>query len=445
MAIFQGMRATSNFEADGTFKRRPENWREMILMLYPNGQAPLTALTALMGSEKTDDPIFHWFEKEFPTQIVTSTGVYEGSGVGGQIWLAAARATNDVASVKMAEADMANFKVGHIITVRASASGDVTKNVFQLLITAVAAAGAGANSYVTGKIIGGNFTSLASASYTLAEVGGSAYPEGDTSGSSIGYDPTDYSNYTQIFRNSLENTRTAAKTRLRTGDAIAQAKKECLELHSIEIERALMFNGPKYTATGTNGKPLRITSGLRGFITSANGSMVKDFRVDGSVANGLGTTWADSSADAAKTYNYILTLLEQLFRYGSQEKLAFCGAGALLALQKLLIAMPNTQIQLSPTTNLFGMKVQELTCPFGTLALKSHPLMTLNAATTNDTIVLDTKYVKYRYIDDTSYKPNRGANDLDGEKSEYLTECGMEMHFPKSHALLNGWGTVKGS
>lgn len=54
MAI-NGLRTTANFVTD----QRPKNWRETILLLYPNGKAPLTALTSLMKSEKTDDPEFN--------------------------------------------------------------------------------------------------------------------------------------------------------------------------------------------------------------------------------------------------------------------------------------------------------------------------------------------------------------------------------------------------
>jgi len=51
-----GLRGTGSFTVTG---QRPENWREAILRLYPNGKAVLTALLAMLKSEKTDDPIFH--------------------------------------------------------------------------------------------------------------------------------------------------------------------------------------------------------------------------------------------------------------------------------------------------------------------------------------------------------------------------------------------------
>ena len=57
----------------------------------------------------------------------------------------------------------------------------------------------------------------------------------------VNYDPTKKYNYTQIFRNTLEMTRTASKTRLRTGDQVKEAKRECLELHSIEMEKGFIW------------------------------------------------------------------------------------------------------------------------------------------------------------------------------------------------------------
>lgn len=430
MSIFTGLRGSTGFEADGTFKRRPENWRETILMLYPNGKAPLTALTALMGSEKTDDPIFHWFEKEFPAQNCTVTGVY--SDALSSAWSAASKTQGDSVWVKMSAADVANFKLGQTVIVRAPASSVMASNIFQMLVTAAPTVN-GASSFITGKVISASFTSLASSAYTTGVVGGTAYPEGDTSGTSIAYDPTDYANYTQIFRNSLENTRTAAKTRLRTGDAIAQAKKECLELHSIEMERAFFFNGTKYVTTGSNGQPLRITAGVRGFISTNK----VDFRNATSIGS---TTWCSSTAVATATYNWLMGKLEELFRYGSNEKVAFCGSGVILGLQTLVAALPGGQINLTPETLAYGFDIQTLKTPFGNLVFKNHPLFTLDAAYRNDSVILDTKYLKYRYIDDTKYMPNIQANDLDGAKSEFLTEAGLELNFEKSHAIINGIG-----
>lgn len=430
MAV-SGLRGTTSFSADGTLGRRPENWREMYLSLYPNGQAPLTALLALMSSKSTDDPIFHWFEKEMPSQSVTITGVY--SDALSTAWSAASKSQGADVYLKMSAADVTNLKLGHTLQIRATASGVMASNWFNVYIDTTPVSN-GASSYVKGKLISATFTSLASSSYTAGVVIGTAHPEGDTSGTSIAYDPTENSNYTQIFRNSLEHTRTAKKTRLRTGDAVTQAKKECLELHSVEMERAFFLNGPKYVTTGANGQPLRVTAGLKGAITTN----AWDFRA----ATGIGSTsWCDTDAVARLTYNWILEKLEQIFRYGNTEKLGFCGSGVVLGIQKMIARLSSTQISITPQTMAYGFKVQELVSPFGNLLLKTHPLFTLDAAYRQDLVILDTDKLTYRYVDDTKYKPNIGENDLDGEKSEYLTECGLELGFEKTHGIIQGLGS----
>ena len=57
MGGFLGMRGTG----DWVTNQRPQNWREQILYLYPNGMAPLTAILSMMSSEMTTDPTFNWW------------------------------------------------------------------------------------------------------------------------------------------------------------------------------------------------------------------------------------------------------------------------------------------------------------------------------------------------------------------------------------------------
>src|SRR6267142_5059798 len=47
---------------------RPSNWRMGVLMRFPNGHAPLVALTAVMKKKVTDDAQFHWWERELATR-----------------------------------------------------------------------------------------------------------------------------------------------------------------------------------------------------------------------------------------------------------------------------------------------------------------------------------------------------------------------------------------
>lgn len=415
MSVFLGMRGSGDFSVTG---QRPENWREMILYLYPNGKAPLTAIMSMMKSEKTDDPIFHWFEKELDGQRVAVTGLYEDTGLSDAWANGEELAAGTSVYVKMAAAGLDTFKVGHVIMLT---NGTQTSGAFRITGFITAKTAAGASSYLTVKLT--ETYTMNGATYDVAWVVGTAHSEGDTSGSSIMYDPTEKSNYTQIFRNSLEQTRTAAKTRLRTGDSVKTAKKEALELHSMEMEKAFIFNAAKYATTGTNGKPLRVSAGLRGLITTN--------KADFTTASGT-STWAAGGED------WFEARLEEVFRYGSEEKLMLCGSGAIVGINAL--AKANATYQLQPMTTSYGIKVVQWVTPFGVLNLKTHPLMTLEPTTRNTGVIIDPKFLTYRFVDDTTYKPNIQANDLDGEKSEYLTEAGLELHFEKAFAWLDGIG-----
>lgn len=412
---FLGMRGTGDWVAN----QRPENWREMVLYLYPNGQAPLTAMLAKMGSEATNDPIFHWWQKALPDQRAAITGVYTDSGL--TTAYVSGGAAGDTLYVKMSAADVAKFKAGHQILLRVA-----TALVTDVNAKVTAATANGASSYLTVKLLeaddngAGVSKDLSDATDVL--VIGTIHPEGDTAPSSLMYDPTEYSNYTQIFRTALEHTRTAMKTKLRTGDAVKQAKKEALELHSVEMEKAFIF-GVKSSGTGSNGKPERTSGGIKSFLSSN----VSDYTKQTGTATWLaaGEEWLDS-------------MFEQIFRYGTGEKIAFCGSGALLGINRL--AKQNGTFELTAKTKSYGVQVLEWLTPFGTVHLKTHPLFSFNATMRNSMLICEPSNFKYRYVDDTKYKPSIQANDLDGEKSEYLTEAGLEVHFEQSMGWLDGVG-----
>ena len=46
-----GMRGTGEFSSDD----RPKNYRQTILLLFPNASAPLTAILSKLKDEETDD------------------------------------------------------------------------------------------------------------------------------------------------------------------------------------------------------------------------------------------------------------------------------------------------------------------------------------------------------------------------------------------------------
>jgi len=424
------MRGTGDWATD----QRPKNWRELILYLYPNGSAPLTAIMSKLKEEKVDDPEFNWWTKLLPAQggAVTAGEIYSDSGMGSAIALNADTAAGTTVFVKVAAAVIAHFRVGHQVLLRDSDQyvADITGKV-----TAVDTNGA--NSKISVKLLEAD---TSSDSYDLSTcdrilVIGSVNSEGSSRPDALAYDPTKWYNYTQIFRTPLEITRTARETHLRTGDAYKETKRETLELHSIEMEKAFLW-GYRSENVGANGKKERTTMGLVNAIQygsdgTSNVGVTSDYISDSGYG---GQTWLQGGEDWLDQH------LEEMFRYGRAEKLAFVGSGALLGINRL--AKAGGQIQLQPTTIHYGLKVVEWITPFGSIYMKTHPLFSYETTNRNSMVIFEPEDIKFRYITDTMFRKappmTESQVSIDGTVEEYLTEAGLEYHHP------NGWGYLNG-
>lgn len=388
MAI-QGLRHTNTVVQDG----RPKNWRAGILMAYPNGNMPLTGLTSLMKSESTDDPEFNWWEKDMQDRRVELAGN-----------LTAANAELVV------KAGAFGFKAGDVL---------MSEQTLERVIVM-------ADPVVDTKLsVMRGFADSPAAAVTVATQNpffvciGSAYEEGSDAPTGVDFDPTKHNNVTQIFRNTLETTRTFQKTKLRYGDQVKEMKRECLELHGVDIERAFIFGGKSESAF--KGKPRRTTGGIISFIPQEN-------KVDVATrfSGGLSMDGLDE-------------LMYEAFKKGSSEKFVICGNRAALTLQQAV--RKNGNMQLTPGIKEYGMKVSRLDCQFGSLVIKTHPLFNQMGGGTNyagfeaSALILDMAELKYRYIDDTTWQEELNDKGVDGKKSGYLTEAGLEVHHGSYHHL----------
>jgi hypothetical protein len=428
--MFLGMRGTNDWVTD----QRPRNWREQILYLYPNGMMPLTALTALMGSESVDDPQYYWWTQIFSTAMGTITGIfttpdllnaYVTGGVAGQTLY-----------ITISAADAARIRIGHQILLRDASDWSVDVNAKVTNVTI------GAIGTVAVVLLEADDNSVMVPANDLSNadsylVIGNINPEGGVMPTAIALNPVKHYNYTQIFRTSLSITRTARKTKLRTGNDYQKAKREALEMHGIEMELAFWW-GIMTERTGDNGKPERTTMGLIPFIRQNAAANCDDFTINPTYA---GTTWAASGQ------TWLENQLEVMFRYGGSERLAVCGSGALLGIQRMV--QTNTQYNIEAVPNQYGMDVRKFVTPFGTINFKTHPLFSYDATTRNMMVLFEPSDVKLRYIDDTkfygenssgSHPEGYGQGRVDGTDEEWLTECGLEFHHPVKDAVLNGVG-----
>lgn len=432
---FFGMRGNDDWVTDA----RPKNWRETILYLYPNGTAPLTAMLGAMKGEQVDDPEYNWWTQHYQNQGGAVTGIYKSADLSTGTGLASITAGNTF-YVQMAEAVADHFREGHqawLIN-----SSDLAENCNCKVMQVVKN---GASSYIVIKALQAS-AGDPDTDFDRILVVGNINPEGGIMPASIATDPEKWYNYTQIFRNSLSLTRTAMKTRLRTGDQYQKAKREALEQHSVEMEKAFLFGYPS-ESTGSNGKPERTTMGLvtaiRGIANATFGGYPATYTDYNGVVSHFPTAYA-SSTWLDKGEEWMDAMFEQIFRYGSGERLAYCGNLVLLAINKLVKNIGN--FEFTPKTMSYGIQVMQWVTPYGTVNFKTHPLFNLETSLQRAAVIFEPQNLAYKYIDDTEFyadeeKQNTGANRKDGKDEEYLTEAGLEFHSIISCGFLSGFGT----
>ena len=395
----QGLRTTSDFATD----ERPKNWREGILLLQPNGTAPLTALTSAMKKRSVDDPEFYWWEKSMSSRR---------AALGANVADAASGTLTTVTLVSgglgFKAGDLLRFEqTGEIVRVAADPTADtslVVQRGFSGTTTeAVTYAGAGVNPYM--------------------QCIGSAFPEGSLPPTGVSRNPTKVYNLTQIFRSTLEATRTAMKTRLRTGDSVKEAKRECSQDMMNDVERALWFG--KRAETTLEGKPLRTMDGVLAKIA----------------------TNVVTNTDGSFNMTELEGWLETAFDKGSSEKMGFCGNRVVTAINQCI--RRNTSYQLMQGQKEYGMNISRLITPYGELILKTHPLFNQMVGGTtggsayygmnSSLVILDMANLKYVTFkdDDIKYEKDLQSNGLDGQKSGFIGEISMEVAHEETHMVIH--------
>lgn len=384
---FAGLRGTGDWATD----ERPKNFREMILWRNPNGTAPLTALLSKMDSQSTDDPEFSWWEEELNVIRVQVNGVMNTTTTTSVVVTTNALmlVPGDVLLIETSDASTAE-----IVTVNGVAS-DTAFDVIR------AQAGTSAAAIPTSTFI----TKV-----------GNTYAEGTTSPSVSNRNPTKVKNYAQIFKTAYEMTKTAQVTNTRTGDPLKNDKKRKMFDHSTALEMAFFFGKP-FETTGSNGKPLRFTGGLRHFLTSNV------------------TVFATTPTETT-----FLNAITPVFNYesgGGNERIIFAGNGALTSLNKL--AKAGMQVRTDDVVKLYGMSLQRWIIPQGTFLLRTHPLLNNHARYTNSMFVVDPAALVYRYVRDTAPQDNIQANDADTLKGQWLSEVGLELRHEKTMSYMGNF------
>lgn len=218
-------------------------------------------------------------------------------------------------------------------------------------------------------------------------------------------------NYTQIFKTPFGVTNTQNASVMYGGSDLSyQQKKKGIE-HMRDMNRTFLFGERKYDNSGNAAR--RAAGGLLSFLSANN---------------------YDAGGQLTQS-EFDQNISEVAFRYGSSEKLMLCSARLL----SVVNGWATGKLQIEQGEQTFGLNVTKYVTPFGILNLVYDPMLE-GAVYGGYGLILDVENIKYRPLKgrDTKLETNIQANDEDQRKDQYITEAGIEVRLPKTHALITG-------
>ena len=246
--------------------------------------------------------------------------------------------------------------------------------------------------------------------------------------------------FTQIFKTACEMSNTARATVYRGyEDEWARLWNLKLREHKVDIERAMLF-GMRGSQGGT-----QYTEGIVGHIlqngTNTGGGALAAYAEDTPYLGG----WATSEM----TYDALLGAFEVMYdpaRGGSSNKLCLASLPVISHFNKLGGFVDQSfsgegRYNFAKSEGSFGHKIMKIETVHGDCTIVKEPLFRNNSSGIMCFVDLD--HVSYRPLvgngvnRDTSITTNVQQADEDLRKDMILTEAGLEVSLPETHALIN--------
>jgi len=269
-------------------------------------------------------------------------------------------------------------------------------------------------------------TTTATSAIALANllIIGSAFEEGSAYSTLVtkSTQTTSATNYAQIFRKSVEITKSLANTELYGGpDRAYQRKKKGIELMR-DMERAFLY-----------GQPLRDTGGT-------DTSLTHERRTTGGIDYYVGTN--TTNAGGVLTESEFEGFLRTVFRYGSNSRYLFCAP----LIISVISQWAQGKLQMFPKDKTYGIAITQYLSPHGTINLVKE-IMLENAGVISNTsyyggyaYALELEDCVYRYLQnrDVTMETEIQLPGDDSFKDQYICEVGMEFHNELKHGELTG-------
>ncbi len=404
MAAVAGLRGTGDWSTD----ERPKSFRESILRMRPNGSAPIFALTSKAKKRTVTDPEFAWWTE--PDTNVRLQINNSSNHAAGDTTLIIDSSDPSSSDQTLNRGTGTNVKAGDLLMVEPT-SDNATYNSEIVMVTSV---NSDTSINVARAQAGTSAATISDNVYLLLI--GSAYAEGGSAPRAVSRNPIKSYNYTQIFKDSYEITGTANVTKTRTGDPWSNDKARKAYDHSRAIEWSFLFGQRNETAASSEtGKPIRTMAGLRQQIPSSR------------------TTVFTGPATFTGSTNNFLDAVYKVFDFESpagDQRIAFCGNGALNALNKLVAMEDNVRVNFDKKITSYGMEFREFSMPQGSLLIRTHPLLNIHGGIySNSMWVLDFSAIQYVTLPgrDTKAKDDIQLPGEDVRRGFYQTECAISL------------------
>lgn len=398
MGLQTGLFAANN-AAGNPAELNARSFAGQMLRRFPNGSAPMFALTSQSGKSKAKASTHGYFSKTMTFLVVTTTATQ----LVGDTTFAAWPSTPGI-TVGMLFWNARTFEVIRITAVNSLVSVTCTRG----------------------------FGRVAAAAVNVADKwvqAGTAFEEGSNRPTARRLDTQYIPNYTQIFRNAwaLTDTARASYTEMPGVSNIAENKNDCAMFHSVDIESAMIFSQPKMDVSGAT--PIHATQGIMDAMRQYAAANV-------------------NAAAATTNFDQLVALVEPAFLYSTnlgnaKNRMGFCDAVGMRVLNA--IGRKSGQVQMTTKETRFGMRYTEFAFYKGTIDLVEHPILNgLSYAATGMMLVMDMPALKLAYMDgrDTIHEnygvAGNGRNDSgqDSQGGSLLSELAVELINPAACALV---------
>lgn len=237
----------------------------------------------------------------------------------------------------------------------------------------------------------------------------SAFPEGSTAPEATNFIPNEYFNFTQIFKQTIENSRTNEAIEYYGNiNKMARMQKRAFDNYLLKKSRAY-FLGQRSSIVNS-GKPQRTTGGLDFFVKT--NVMVKQ----------------------AFSYPVFMDFSEKAYGYGGDEKIFICNPAMATLIQKEVLSN-KINMEVSPSTKEFGINIRRLQTVSGPMdILVDHTMGQIYQHPTG--FALESDLIEEMILRPDTWESGIQEPGLDGLKDQLIGEAGLKVINEQRHAKL---------